>query len=218
MHDYPKHKENFDFEQRHVSTVESLNNSNKNFFSDNYIVDIFMFTSSIISLISTILVIYLFCKLKHMRTLVPSLILHKIKEVEANPTLTLKKLLCKTSGSIHLFKIKGALKSGDIKLNKNYLWDTLEIDWNGVTMTFNDDNIELPKIVAIKIQDKIKVRRLMNRQPLNFHVMIRQGSTWFNLETEIPEVVQIKICILEWPVCYNQSAISCTATLDVSSR
>ena len=31
--------------------------------------------------------------------------------------------LCKTSGSIHLFKIKGTLKSGDIKLNRNHLWD-----------------------------------------------------------------------------------------------
>ena len=97
--------------------------------------------------------------------------------------------LCKTAGTIHLFKIKGTLKSGDIKLNKNYLWDTLEIDWNVVTLTSNKNKIELPKIVAIKIQYKIKVRRLMNRQPLNFHMMIRQGITWFNLEAEIPEVV-----------------------------
>ena len=29
----------------------------------------------------------------------------------------------------------------------------------------------------------------MKRKPLNFHVMIRQGITWFNLESEIPEVV-----------------------------
>ena len=36
--------------------------------------------------------------------------------------------LCKTSGRIHLFKIKGTLKSEDIKLNRNYLWDTLEIN------------------------------------------------------------------------------------------
>ena len=97
--------------------------------------------------------------------------------------------LCKTAGSIHLFKIKGTLKSRDIKLNKNYLWDKLEINCNGVTVTFNNDKIELPKIVAIKIWDKIKVWRLMNRQPLNFHIMIRQGITWLNLEAEIPEVV-----------------------------
>ena len=65
----------------------------------------------------------------------------------------------------------------------------LEINWNKVTVTFNDNKIELPKIVTIKILDKIKVRRLMNREPLIFHVMIRQGITWFNLETEIPEIV-----------------------------
>ena len=88
-----------------------------------------------------------------------------------------------------MFKIKDTLKSGDIKLNKNYLWDTLEINWNGVTLTFNENKVELPKIVAIKIHDKIKVRRLMKKQPLNFHLMIRQGITWFNLEAEIPEVV-----------------------------
>ena len=97
--------------------------------------------------------------------------------------------LCKTAGSIHLFKIKGTLKPRDVKLNRNYLWDTLEIDWNKVTVTFNDNKIELPKIVAIKIRDKIKVRRLMNREPLIFHMMIRQGITWFNLETEIPQIV-----------------------------
>ena len=36
--------------------------------------------------------------------------------------------LCKTAGSIPLFKIIGMLKAKNIKLNKNYLWDTLEID------------------------------------------------------------------------------------------
>ena len=201
-----------------------------------------MFTSSIISLISTALVIYLFCKHKHIRTLVASLILHKIKEVGASSSsketnskcktlayigiiLTVLSLiivtflhyrksrlckgytfsnavkimlfvsdvqnyvpikLCETAGSIHLFKIKGALKTRSIKLNKNYLWETLEIDWKEVTVTLNDNKIELPRIVAIRIWDKIKVRRLMNREPLIFHVMIRQGITWFNLETEIP--------------------------------
>ena len=59
--------------------------------------------------------------------------------------------LCKTSGSIHLFKIKGALKSRDTKLNRNYLWDTLKIDWNKVTITFNDNKIDLPKIIAVKM-------------------------------------------------------------------
>ena len=73
----------FYLKQRHVSTVESLNNSNKNLFSNNYFIDIFMFTSSVISIVLITLVIYLFCKHKHIRTLVASLIVHKIK-VEVN--------------------------------------------------------------------------------------------------------------------------------------
>ena len=94
-----------------------------------------------------------------------------------------------TAGSIYLFKIKGTLKPEDIEMNKNYLWDTLEIDWKKVTVTFNDNKINLPRIVVIWLCDKIKVRRIMNREPLLFHMMIKQGITWFTLETEIPEIV-----------------------------
>ena len=37
-----------------------------------------------VSMITIILVIYLYCKHKHIRTIIASLILHKGKEVEAN--------------------------------------------------------------------------------------------------------------------------------------
>ena len=90
--------------------------------------------------------------------------------------------LCKTAGSIHLFKIKGTLNTRNVKLNKNYLWDTLDIDWKEVRVTFNDNKIELLRIITIRIRDKIKVRRLMSSEPLIFHIMIRLGITWFNLE------------------------------------
>ena len=155
------------------------------------------------------LVIYLFCKHKHIRTITASLILHKTKEVEANSNpnpetnnyecrtlayvgmiLTVLSMitviflhyrksklcrgyrfsnivkivlfisdvqnyilikLCKTSSSIHLVKIKGTLKPGDIKLNRNYLWDMLEINWNKIILTFNDNKIDLPKVITIKM-------------------------------------------------------------------
>ena len=60
--------------------------------------------------------------------------------------------LCKTAGSIHLFKIRDTLKPENIKLNKKYLWDMMEIDWKEVTVTFNDNKINLPRIVVIKHQ------------------------------------------------------------------
>ena len=91
--------------------------------------------------------------------------------------------LCKTSGSLHLFKITGTLTSEDIRLNKNYLWDTLEINWDKIKLSFNSNEIKLPQLVMIKIQDKIRVRRMMSRETRNSHIMIKQGMTWYNLET-----------------------------------
>ena len=66
--------------------------------------------------------------------------------------------LCKAAGNIHLFKIIGTLKAENIKLNKNYIWDTLELDWKEVTVTFNENKINLPRVVTIKLQDKIKIK------------------------------------------------------------
>ena len=83
---YAKDKEIFDLKERHVFTIL---NTSKNFFSNNYIMDIFVFASSIISLMSTTLVIYLLCKHKKIRSLITSLVLHQIKEVPAQQNLTL---------------------------------------------------------------------------------------------------------------------------------
>ena len=209
-------KEIFDLQRRH--TIYTFP-PNKNFFL-NKIVNIFTFTSSIISIITITLVIYLFCKHKHIRTIVASLLLYKAKEVEARTTtkiddsgcgtlayigiaLSLLSMaivillhyrkskfcrghrfsnivkivlfisdvqhyvpikLCKTSGSLHLFKITGTLTSENIKLNRNYLSDTLEINWDKIKLVFNSNEIKLPKLVMIKIQDKIRVRRMMSRE------------------------------------------------------
>ena len=73
-------------------------------------------------------------------------------------------------------------RSEDIKLNKIYLWDTLEINWDKIKLTFNSSKIELPKLVTIKIQDEIIVRGMMSREMQNFHIMVRQGMMWYNLE------------------------------------
>ena len=57
-------------------------NTNKNFFG-NYIVDVFLFITAVISLLATILTVYLLCKHKKCRTLIASLVLHQVKEVGA---------------------------------------------------------------------------------------------------------------------------------------
>ena len=65
----------------------------------------------------------------------------------------------------------------------------LDVDWKEVTVTFNDNKINLPRVVTIKLQDKIKVRHLMKREPLLFHLMLKLGNTWYTLATGRQETV-----------------------------
>ena len=149
-------------------------NTNKTFFSDNHILDIFVFISTIISLLTTALTVYLLCKHKKIRALLAHLVFHQVKEVSATSGETNSECttlayigiiltilssitvmffhyrksrfckghrfssmvkimifisdvqnyvpikLCKTAGSIHLFKLTGTLKAENIKLIKNY--------------------------------------------------------------------------------------------------
>ena len=90
INSYTMKKRIFDLQGRHESTIL---NTSKNFFSNNHVVDIFMFVSSIISVISTTLTIYLLCKHKKIRALIASLVLHQVNEVgiiskETNPECT----------------------------------------------------------------------------------------------------------------------------------
>ena len=65
--------------------------------------------------------------------------------------------LCRTAGIIHLFKLAGKLMIDKVRLNKHYIWDILEIDWNEVKVTFNGKVINLPKTILVKIWDKFKL-------------------------------------------------------------
>ena len=38
------------------------------------------------------------------------------------------------------------------------------------------------------MQDKIRFRRMVSGETQNFHIMIKQGITWYSLETEIETV------------------------------
>ena len=90
---------------------------------------------------------------------------------------------------MHVLKIIGMLEPENIKLNQNYIWDTLQIDWKEVSMTFNDNKINLPKVITINFKDKIKIRCLMKKEPLLFCIMLKQGITWFTLALGTQETV-----------------------------
>ena len=73
-----------------------------------------------------------------------------------------------------------------MKLRQNYIWDIIEIDWMEVNMTFKSNKINLPKFVMIKFRDKFKIRHMMKGELLLFHIMLRQGFSWFTLASNDP--------------------------------
>ena len=89
--------------------------------------------------------------------------------------------LCKTSGSIHLFKLMGNIQRDNITLHQNSVWDILEIDWRNVMVTINGNVVNLPGSVIIPFRDKFKIRQMIGSKPLLLHLMLKQGQTWYPL-------------------------------------
>ena len=92
--------------------------------------------------------------------------------------------LCGVARSIHLFRIRGRLNPENVKLKKNWIWDVLEIDWSDVSITLNDNEIDLPSSIIIPFKERYRARRLLRKHPLIFYVMFKQGKTWFSLVPE----------------------------------
>ena len=92
--------------------------------------------------------------------------------------------LCKTVGSIHLFKIFGWLTPAQIILKRKLLWDVVKINWKEVFFTLNATIIHLPTSVIILLIDKFRLRYIIRKRSLLLHVMLRQGTSWYALDSK----------------------------------
>ena len=110
--------------------------------------------------------------------------------------------LCKTSGSIHLFKLTLSINKENISLHKNMLWDIMEIDWQLITITLSGNVINLPGSVIIPFRGKFKIRWIIKSRPLLLHLMLKQGQTWYllsnirdmmEIESNMPQSVEMHI-------------------------
>ena len=99
--------------------------------------------------------------------------------------------LCKTSGSIHLFKLTGSINKENITLHKNMLSDIMEIDWQPVTITLSGNVIILIGSVIIPFRDKFKIRWIIKSRPLLLHLMLKQSQTWYPL-SNIRDMMEIE--------------------------
>ena len=99
----------------------------------------------------------------------------------SNATTYVPIKLNRIAGSIHLLKLRGRLTIEHVRFKRNWIWDVLEVDWRDVGMMLNGNAINLPTSVVIPFRDKFRARKLLRRQLLFFHVMLKQGTTWFSV-------------------------------------
>ena len=62
--------------------------------------------------------------------------------------------LCRVARSIHLFKIRERLNPEHVRLQKNWIWDVLEIDWSDISITLNDNEIGFTQFCNNTFQKK----------------------------------------------------------------
>ena len=83
---YKQKIEIFDLKERHEIDEIDIESPNKNFFTNNFIVDIFVFTIAIISTITSLIILFVLCKHNKFRTIVASLALQQVTEVSTSTT------------------------------------------------------------------------------------------------------------------------------------
>ena len=96
---YKHEKEIFDLKERH--NIDELEYLNKNFFTNNFIIDAFVFVIGIILIITTMVIIYTLCKHNKLRALVMSLALQQVKEVKAEEVRD-KNYRCECSSQFYI--------------------------------------------------------------------------------------------------------------------
>ena len=173
------------FDQKEWNSDKPENNSKFQTFLNSFLADVLIFTAALITLIITLIIIYVLYGQFKLKALVMNITMQRIKAVEAADmsdmlctckmqwyimgmliifalgmlylvTNNIRKTsfckgrlfsnntkillfvsnthsyvpikLCRVAGSIHLFKIRGRLNPGDVRLKTNWIWDVLEID------------------------------------------------------------------------------------------
>ena len=64
---------------------------------------------------------------------------------------------------------------------------------------FNRNKINLSKSITIKFRDKFKIRHMMEREPLLFHIMLRQGFNCFTLASGNPPTETVSVNLDTFP-------------------
>ena len=175
---YKHQKEIFDLKERHDINELDLEIPNKNFFTNTFIMDVYIFIIAIILIITTMIILHVLCKHNQLRTLVVSLALQQVKEVSTSATKQENNNTCDCTPQFYIILalsiniigivIFGILQVRRIKLCRGQLFSNVvkimlfisDIQYYvPIKLCKTAGNIHLFKITGILMLDKIKINK-----------------------------------------------------------
>jgi hypothetical protein len=96
--------------------------------------------------------------------------------------------LAQGTGQMANLEISRGLHRSQLVLTKNKIWDALQIRWLDVILTYDGEELKLPRGLVISLWDKFRLRKIMQQPTCSAHVMVKQGVNWFNLEYYTPQI------------------------------
>ena len=88
--------------------------------------------------------------------------------------------ICPLRGHLQNYKIEDSGTYLELTLNKNWIYDIVNISWGDIQVLENQIPIKLPRTVSIPLRHKIKNRRMMSFD-WDVQYMVKQGPNWYNL-------------------------------------
>ena len=88
--------------------------------------------------------------------------------------------ICPLRGHLQNYKIEDSGTDLELTLQKNWIYDTMNISWGDIQVLENEIPIKLPRTVSIPLRHKIKNRRMMSFE-WDVQYMVKQGPNWYNL-------------------------------------
>ena len=83
-------------------------------------------------------------------------------------------------GHMNCYKIEDNREDVILTLHKNWIFDTVSINWNGVRILEEDEPIPLPTSVPVLLKHKVKTRNILS-QDYEIQYSIKQGTNWLNM-------------------------------------
>ena len=105
----------------------------------------------------------------------------EVKLVLGEDTHYLPLRIRKIVGHLHRVSINMIPSPDQVRLVRNWLWDTVVINWDNTELLNGDEVVNLPSTIVVPIRAKFKVRQIISNRNLTVSLALTQDNYWYHI-------------------------------------